>query len=470
MVACILVPGFELRAALRARPSLVLRPAALAPVEGEEPLIGPVTAAADAKGVKPGMRMGEALATCPELVLVEPDPAAAEQAWEEIVRRLEDCGFSVESAELGCAFFETRGVERLYGGVEAAMKRALAAVGSAWDPRAGAAGRRFAALAAANVARPGQVLIVADERTREFLAPLPLALLPLAGQRRRELGELGVRSVGELAGLPGSAVAERLGPDGRRAWSLARGKGRGKVRGRRQVEELAQTLEFPEAIGNELTLRRALAVLVDGLLANPERADRFLRKVALSATLAARRFLAPNADAARSVRRGPSPARRPRPEARRASSAGDQAEARSGRAHRVHRPAAGARPTGGRRAARPPAGRSPPGESERRRWRGLHGRRGRTLVANTGAASTARRAGRLNAPRAALVETRVDGSPRKVNRQPVALVREEWRVVDRWWTEDPVSRRYFEVVLDSGQNAVVFRDEEAGCWFTQRGA
>jgi protein ImuB len=285
MIACVLIPGFELRAALRARPALALRPAALAPAEGEEPLVGPVTAAAEAKGVKPGMRMGEALATCPELALVEADPAAAEQAWEEIVRRLEDCGFSVESADLGCAYFETRGVERLYGGAEAALKRALAAVGSAWDPRAGAAGRRFAALAAANVARPGQVLIVADERTREFLAPLPLALLPLAEQRRRELGELGVRSVGELAGLPGGAVAERLGPDGRRAWSLARGKERGRVRGRRPAEELAHALEFPEAIGNELTLRRALAVVVDGLLGRPERADRFLRKVALSATL-----------------------------------------------------------------------------------------------------------------------------------------------------------------------------------------
>jgi protein ImuB len=287
MVACILTPGFELRAALRARPRLALRPAALAPAEGEEPLVGPVTAAAEAKGVKPGMRMGEALATCPDLVLVEADPAAAEQAWEEIVRRLEDCGFAVESAGLGSCYFETRGVERLYGGVEAAMKRALVAVGSAWDPRAGAAGRRFAALAAANVARPGQVLIVADERTREFLAPLPLALLPLAEQRKRELGELGVRRVGELAGLPGGAVAERLGPDGRRAWSLARGKERGRVHGRRPAEELAEALEFPEAIGNELTLRRALGVLVDALLARPERGDRFLRKVALSATLAA---------------------------------------------------------------------------------------------------------------------------------------------------------------------------------------
>jgi protein ImuB len=46
-----------------------------------------------------------------------------------------------------------------------------------------------------------------------------------------------------------------------------------------------QALEFPEAVGNELTLRRALAVLVDGLLARPEREHRFLRKVALSATL-----------------------------------------------------------------------------------------------------------------------------------------------------------------------------------------
>ena len=63
----------------------------------------------------------------------------------------------------------------------------------------------------------------------------------------------------------------------------------------------------------------------------------------------------------------------------------------------------------------------------------------------------------------------VDGSPARVNRQGVAFVREEWRVVDRWWTEEPVDRRYFEVVLESGESTVVFRDEERGCWFTQRG-
>src|SRR6266540_5555391 len=249
MVAAVVIPAFDLRAALRLRPALGAKPAALAPLPGTEPLLGSVTAAAEAKGVKPGMRMGEGLATCPELVLVERDPSAAEQAWEEILRRLEDTGIAVDPAEPGCVFFETRGVERLYGGVEAALERALAAVGSAWDSRAGAAGRRFAALAAASVARPGQVLIVADERTRDFLAPLPLSLLPLAEEQQRELQELGVRRVGELAGLPGGAVAERLGPDGRRAWSLARGRDRGRVRGRRAPAELVEMLEFPEAVG-----------------------------------------------------------------------------------------------------------------------------------------------------------------------------------------------------------------------------
>src|ERR671923_1210801 len=129
MIACLAIPGFELRAALRTRPSLALQPVALAPPEGAEPLIGPVTAAAHEAGVRPGMRLGEALATCPSLVLVDPDPAGAEQAWEEILRRLEDAGFAVDAAEPGCVYFETRGTERLYGGLEAALERALAAVG-----------------------------------------------------------------------------------------------------------------------------------------------------------------------------------------------------------------------------------------------------------------------------------------------------------------------------------------------------
>jgi protein ImuB len=285
MIACILIPGFELRAALRERPRLGLQPAALAPLPGTEPVLGAVNAAAEAAGVRPEMRLGEALATCPMLVLVERDPAGVEQAWEQIVRRLEDDGFAIEPVEPGCLYFETRGVERLYGGVAPALKRALRAVGASWDACAGAADRRFAALAAAAIARPGQALVVSDDRTKEFLAPLPLTLLPLEGGRREELEHLGVKKIGQLAGLPGAAVAERLGPDGRHAWSLARGEDRGRVNARRPPAEIAERLEFPEAVGNELTLRRALTALLDRILARPERGGREIRKVALSARL-----------------------------------------------------------------------------------------------------------------------------------------------------------------------------------------
>jgi hypothetical protein len=74
----------------------------------------------------------------------------------------------------------------------------------------------------------------------------------------------------------------------------------------------------------------------------------------------------------------------------------------------------------------------------------------------------------LSAPCPALVDAAFDGTPWRVNRRAVELVCEEWRVVDRWWTEEPVDRRYFEIVLESGESVVVF--QEGGKWFSQRGA
>ena len=76
----------------------------------------------------------------------------------------------------------------------------------------------------------------------------------------------------------------------------------------------------------------------------------------------------------------------------------------------------------------------------------------------------------LNQPIPARVEANFDGSPWQVNHQSVVVVREEWRVLDRWWTEEPVIRRYFEIVLETGENSVVFYDGARQRWFTQRGA
>ena len=285
MIACLTIPAFSLRAALQGRPELRHQPVALAPAPGQRPLVGPCTAAAEEAGVRPGMRLSEALATCPELHLVEQDPAAVEAEWERILRRLEEAGLAVEAAEPGCAYFETRCIERLAGGVLAAVQRSLDAVGPVWEPRVGVAARRFAALAAGSVAPAGRALIVDDAETELFLEPLPLDLLPLSPERREELSELGVQRLGELARLPRTAVADRLGAEGREAWRLASGDGDARVAPRRPPAEIAESLEFPEPVANELTLIRALAALVDRLLARDERAGRLPRRVAVSARL-----------------------------------------------------------------------------------------------------------------------------------------------------------------------------------------
>ena len=78
-----------------------------------------------------------------------------------------------------------------------------------------------------------------------------------------------------------------------------------------------------------------------------------------------------------------------------------------------------------------------------------------------------RSARRLNEPRRATVVVR-DDAPAAVGAVPVETVREEWCVVDRWWTERPVRRRYFDEVLQTGRNVVVFKDVDGGGWFTQR--
>jgi nucleotidyltransferase/DNA polymerase involved in DNA repair len=285
MVACLTIPAFTLRAPLLRRPELAGRPVALAPVPGELPLLGSCTRAAERAGVRPGMRLSEALATCPALELVEQDPAGVEQEWEAVLRRLEGAGFAVEPVEPGCVYFQTRGMERLAGGLGQALRRALDAVGPEWGARVGAASRRFAALAAATVAPAGRALVIDDGETHLFLEPFPLDVLPLSPERREELSELGVKRLGELARLPGTAVADRLGADGAEAWRLARGEGDTSVAPRRPPAELVETLTFPEPVANELTLARALAALIERLLARPERAGRAPRQLAVSAKL-----------------------------------------------------------------------------------------------------------------------------------------------------------------------------------------
>jgi hypothetical protein len=76
---------------------------------------------------------------------------------------------------------------------------------------------------------------------------------------------------------------------------------------------------------------------------------------------------------------------------------------------------------------------------------------------------------RLGTPRPVRVRPSDAGVPSAVGRTAVDTVAEEWVVEDRWWTGRPLRRRYFELVLADGRNAVVFRDLRGGLWYSQVG-
>jgi protein ImuB len=244
--------------------------------------------------LRAGMRLGEALSRCPELALIPPDPDRAETSWEEALRRLEGIGAEVESERAGEAFFEASGLTGLWGGIEGVLRRARDELGD--STRLGVGPGRFCAYVAA---RSGA--IVPEGAGAEFLDPRSVSLLcgrlesaqtaaaktavESADDLPNELERLGISTLGQLAGLPRDAVADRFGRLGLRARRLARGKDE-PLRPRAVREAIAVELELPEAVSGQ-QLERALELLISRLLAHCERRGRTLRALRLSARLAA---------------------------------------------------------------------------------------------------------------------------------------------------------------------------------------
>ena len=301
MIVCILLPRFQLTIAIGDRNQLLRAPTALAPELGGTQQIGEVSLAAEAFGVHPGMRLGEALARCPRLALVAPDPAGVADFWERLLVRLESIGAAVEPERPGLVCFDAHGLLRLHGGLEGVLSAARRALRV--PARIGVAPSRFAAVAAATRARARRPMIVSNgfgvarlggppdrdrgrAQARAFLAPLPVALLrarPALADLPEALERLGVTTLGELAALPPAALADRFGSAGLLAYELACG-GDGALRPRPATEFLRESLELPEA-GSGSQLERGLGLLIDRLLSRRERRGRTLRAVVLSAVL-----------------------------------------------------------------------------------------------------------------------------------------------------------------------------------------
>jgi protein ImuB len=175
--------------------------------------------AARADGVRRGLRRREAQSRCPQLVVVEHDPARDARAFEPVVAAVEEVAVGVEVIRPGACALAARGPARYFGGEESAAERIVEQIAQACsvESQVGIADGVFAASLAARSGR-----IVPPGRTQAFLFDVPIDAL-----ERPELTDLlrrlGIKTLGDFAALPASDVLSRFGFDGALAHRLAGG-------------------------------------------------------------------------------------------------------------------------------------------------------------------------------------------------------------------------------------------------------
>lgn len=280
MIVTALLPLFPLRVALLEAGMAWDTPTALAAPPGAVQVIGSCTPSAWERGVRPGLRVGEALARCPELDLVVPDPDAVRSAVERVSVRLEDLGAAVEPGGGEHWSFVAGGLIRMHGGFDALIRRTRAALPVGAGGRVGTAPTPFASREAARqgcVVGPGQVAA--------FLAPLPAHRLPLTPRSHHVLEALGLRTIGQVAALPRASVLDRLGRPGLDAWLVARGEDSERTHPRTPPEPVLEEALFPESVGALPALEAALRILIGRVAARARAGGASVRALTLRARL-----------------------------------------------------------------------------------------------------------------------------------------------------------------------------------------
>jgi protein ImuB len=284
---CLWLPTFELRFELVRSPELdATSVALLAPGEGSgRQVVQQVSERAAEAGVRPGMLVSRAVSLCPALTLLEPDPTHYDAAMEAILECLGEVSPVVEPVGRGLIHVGVDGLERLLGPPRQQVDRVLHTLFQVLPRplvaaiRVGRAPETFAARVAAGAARPGTPVLVEESEISRFLAPRPVEVLSLPGEKVDRLHRLELRTLGELGALPLSALLRHLGGEGRVLRELARGERIDPVRPLHRPRPLRVSLDFPAPVGDREAIHRGMDRLLDRLLSRPERRDRALRSL-----------------------------------------------------------------------------------------------------------------------------------------------------------------------------------------------
>jgi DNA polymerase-4 len=169
---------------------------------------------AKARGVRTAMGGRQALALCPDAVMVPPRFEAYARASRDVFRVFDDFCPVVEGLSIDEAFLDVRGMERSSGAPGEIAVRLRAAVRErvGLPITVGVARTKFLAKVASGVAKPDGLLVVPPGRELAFLHPLPVERLWGVGPvTSRKLHDRGLLTVGQVAEVPEVLLVSLLG-------------------------------------------------------------------------------------------------------------------------------------------------------------------------------------------------------------------------------------------------------------------
>jgi protein ImuB len=221
-IACFYVPMFPLAARLRSEPELLSEALAIVEGNGNNAHVVASTRRARVKGIRPGHSLAQARSILPKLIARGRDPECERTAQEALVEVAEGFSPRIEDAGEGIVFIDIEGMERHFDDEHELGRAAIQSADAISLPaRVGIAASKLAARVAAEL--PKSPTVVEPGKEAEFLAPLPLARLAPEIDASVTLHRWGITSIGDLARLPESEIASRLGETGRDLHYAARG-------------------------------------------------------------------------------------------------------------------------------------------------------------------------------------------------------------------------------------------------------
>jgi DNA polymerase-4 len=226
-------------------------------------------------GVRSAMPVIRARRLCPQAIFVPPRHRMYAAVSREVMAIFGSVTPIVEPLALDEAFLDVSGAVRLLGTPTAIAERirGMVAEQQSITCSVGVAPTKFVAKIASASCKPAGMLVVPRDGVLDFLHPLPIAALWGVGERTGEaLTRLGLRTVGDIAQTPLSALQRELGvAHGSHLAALASGRDERQVTPRTPDKSIGAEETFDVDVADPERIRRELLRLsrrtADGLRA-----------------------------------------------------------------------------------------------------------------------------------------------------------------------------------------------------------